>query len=275
MSAWLTAANKHRATPIISIETVSPTVKTLTFRDKLCAKAKPGQFLMLWVPGVDEIPLSVFDVDREDAKVSVVVKRVGEATRALHNLKAGDWIGVRGPFGNSFTFRRGKALLVGGGVGIAPLVFLAKELAAQKASETIVVVGAKTRDELIFMDKLRDFCEEENVLVATENGSYGLKGLASTLAESVMAKEKLDIVYTCGPEPMTRAALDCAEKFGVYAEASLERIMRCAIGICGSCVIGGFRVCKEGPIFNINQLKAVKSEFGVWKRDFNGKRVPV
>jgi len=230
---------------------------------------------MLWVPGIDEIPLSVFDADRGDAKVSVAVKRVGEATRALHNLKTGDWIGVRGPFGNSFTVRRGKALLVGGGVGIAPLVFLAKELAAQKASETIVVVGAKTRDELIFIDKLRDFCGEENVLAATEDGSYGFRGLASTLAESVMAKRKLDIVYTCGPEPMTRAVLDCAEKFGVYAEASLERIMRCAIGICGSCVIGRFRVCKDGPIFNINQLKNVKGEFGVWKRDFNGKRVPV
>jgi len=275
LSAWLTAANKHRATRILSIETVSPTVKTFTFQDGLCAKAKPGQFLMLWIPGVDEIPLCVFDVDRGDAKVSVAVKRVGEATKALHNLKVGDWIGVRGPFGNSFTVRRGKALLVGGGVGIAPLVFLVKELTAQKASEAFVVVGAKTRDELIFLDKLKEICGEENVLAATEDGSYGFKGLASTLAESVMAKEKPSTVYTCGPESMTRAVLDYAERFGVYAEASLERIMRCAIGICGSCVIGGFRVCKDGPIFNINQLKAVKNEFGVWKRDFNGKRVPV
>ncbi|MEM2440108.1 MAG: dihydroorotate dehydrogenase electron transfer subunit [Candidatus Bathyarchaeia archaeon] len=276
MSAWLTAANKHRATRILNVETVSPTVKTFTFKDRLCAKAKPGQFLIMWIPGVDEIPLSVYDVDREKATVSVAVKRVGEATRALHALKAGDWIGVRGPFGNSFTPpKRGNVLLVGGGVGIAPLAFLAKELAVQKASKTIVVVGAKTRAELIFLDKLRESCGIENVLAATEDGSYGLKGLASTLAETALAKEKFDIVYICGPEPMTLAVLNSAERFGVYAEASLERIMRCAIGICGSCVIGGYRVCRDGPVFSINHLKTVKGEFGVWKRDFNGKRIPV
>ncbi|MBX5320442.1 MAG: dihydroorotate dehydrogenase electron transfer subunit [Candidatus Bathyarchaeota archaeon] len=275
LSAWLTAANKHRTTRIMNVEVVSPTVKVFTFQDKQCAKAKPGQFLMLWVPGVDEIPLSVLDVDRERAKVSVAVKRVGEATKALHSMKAGDWIGMRGPFGNGFTLKRGKILMVGGGVGIAPLTFLAKNLASGKTSKIVVVIGAKTREELIFMDNLRRLCEEENVLAATEDGSYGVKGLASSLAESVMAEEKFNMVYTCGPEPMTRRVLDCAEKVGIYAEASLERLMRCAIGICGSCVVGGYRVCRDGPVFNINQLKTFKDEFGVWKRDFNGKRIPV
>ncbi|MEM3873784.1 MAG: dihydroorotate dehydrogenase electron transfer subunit [Candidatus Bathyarchaeia archaeon] len=275
MSAWLTAVNRHRTTSILKVEAVSPTVKVFTFKDRQCAKACPGQFLMLWIPSVDEIPLSILDVDREKATVSVAVKRVGEATGALHNMRAGDKIGVRGPFGNSFTPKKGKVLLVGGGVGIAPLTFLAKELAAKTASKTVVVLGAKTIEELIFLDKLKGLCGEENVLAATEDGSYGIKGLASSLAESVMTREKFDAVYTCGPEPMTRAVLDHAEKLGVYAEASLERIMRCAIGICGSCVIGGYRVCRDGPIFNINQLKTVKNEFGFWKRDFNGKRVAV
>jgi dihydroorotate dehydrogenase electron transfer subunit len=275
LSAWLTAANKHRLTRILKVETASPTVKTFTFRDKLCAKAMPGQFLMLWIPGVDEIPLSVYSVDVGRATVSVAVKRVGEATRALHSLKVGDWVGVRGPFGNSFTIKGGKVLLVGGGVGIAPLTFLARELTAKKVSKILVVVGAKTGEELIFLDVLEKFCGKGNVLAATEDGSYGVKGLASTLAESAMAGEKFDVVYTCGPEPMTRAVLDRAERFNVYAEASLERIMRCAIGICGSCTIGRYRVCKDGPVFNINQLKGIKDEFGVWKRDFNGRRTPL
>ena len=275
MSAWLTAVNRHRTTSILKVEAVSPTVKAFTFKDKRCAKAKPGQFLMLWIPGVDEIPLSILDVDRERATVSVAVKRVGEATSTLHNMKAGDQIGVRGPFGNTFTLKKGKVLLVGGGVGIAPLTFLARELATKTAPKIFVVLGAKTKEELIFLDRLKKLCEEENVLAATEDGSYGVKALASTLAESVMAREKFDAIYTCGPEPMTRAVLDCAEKFGVYAEASLERLMRCAIGLCGSCVIGCYRVCRDGPIFNIDQLKTVKSEFGVWKRDFDGKRIPV
>ncbi|MEM0057930.1 MAG: dihydroorotate dehydrogenase electron transfer subunit [Candidatus Bathyarchaeia archaeon] len=275
LSAWLTAANRHRATRILNVEIVSPTVKAFTFRDRPCAKARPGQFIMLWIPGVDEIPLSIFDVDRGGAEVSVAVKRVGEATEALHKMKAGDLIGVRGPFGNGFTIKGGKALLVGGGVGIAPLTFLAKELANQKASKVVIVVGAKTKEELIFLDRLKGLCGEENVLATTEDGSYGVKGLASTLAESAMAKEKFDVIYTCGPELMTRAVLECAERLGVYAEASLERIMRCAVGICGSCVIGKYRVCRDGPVFNINQLKTVKGEFGVWKRDFNGKRIPI
>ncbi|MGC8999249.1 MAG: dihydroorotate dehydrogenase electron transfer subunit [Candidatus Bathyarchaeia archaeon] len=275
MSAWLTAVNRHRTTSILKVEAISPTVKVFSFKDKQCAKAEPGQFLMLWIPGVDEIPLSILDADRETATVSVAVKRVGEATSALHNMKAGDQIGVRGPFGNSFTVKKGKVLLVGGGVGIAPLTFLARKLIAKAVSKTVVVLGAKTRDELIFLDKFKKLCGEENVLTVTEDGSHGLRGLASSLAESVMRGEKFDAVYTCGPEPMTRAVLDFAEKFGVYAEASLERLMRCAIGICGSCVIGGYRVCRDGPIFNINQLKNVKSEFGVWKRDFDGRRIPV
>jgi dihydroorotate dehydrogenase electron transfer subunit len=257
------------------VETISPTVKIFTFQDKPCAKAKPGQFLMLWIPGVDEIPLSICNVDREAAMVSVAVKRVGEATEALHAMRDGDLIGVRGPFGNSFTIRNGKALLVGGGVGIAPLTFLARELSARKASKIVVVVGAKTREELIFLKVLEKFCGMENVLAATEDGSYGVKGLASSLTESVMAKEKFDIVYTCGPEPMMRAVLDSAERFDVYVEASLERIMRCAIGICGSCIIGGYRVCKDGPVFNISQLRSLKDEFGFWKRDFNGKKTPL
>lgn len=275
MSAWLTKVNRHRTTSILKVEAVSPTVKVFTFKDRWCAKASPGQFLMLWIPGVDEIPLSILGADQEKAAVSVAVKRVGEATSALHSMKVGDQIGVRGPFGNSFTLKKGKVLLVGGGVGIAPLTFLARELAAKTVSKISVVLGAKTRGELIFLNGLKRLCGEENVLAATEDGSYGVKGLASSLAESVMAREKFDAVYTCGPEPMTRAVLDRAEELGVYAEASLERLMRCAIGICGSCVIGGYRVCRDGPIFNLNQLKTVKNEFGIWKRDFNGKRIPV
>ncbi|MGQ9538621.1 MAG: dihydroorotate dehydrogenase electron transfer subunit [Candidatus Bathycorpusculaceae bacterium] len=273
MSAWLTAANKLRTTRILDVKTASPTVKTFTFKDKQCAKAKPGQFLMLWIPGIDEIPLSILDADKSEATFSVAVKKVGEATQALHNMKVGDIVGVRGPFGNSFTLEKGKALMVGGGVGIAPLAFLAKKVVS-KASKTIIILGAKTREELLFIDDFKKLCGEENVLAATEDGSYGVKDLASNLAESVLAKEKFDRVYACGPEQMIRRVFECAENSGVFVEASLERLMRCAIGICGSCVIGEYRVCRDGPVFNSNQLRVFKDELGVWKRDFDGKRIP-
>ncbi|MEM2946827.1 MAG: dihydroorotate dehydrogenase electron transfer subunit [Candidatus Bathyarchaeia archaeon] len=275
MLAWLIRANELRTPHLLSVKTESPTVKTFTFRDRPCAKAKPGQFLMLWIPGVDEIPLSIFDTNEREGLVSVAVKKVGEATGALHSKKVGDIIGVRGPFGNSFTPSTGRILMVGGGIGVAPLSFLAKELASSKKARITVVIGAKTKSELLFLKELRELCGEANLLTATEDGSYGVKDVASNLAEAVLAREKFDTVYACGPERMIRKVFDQCEKCGVFMEASLERLMRCAMGICGSCVIGRYRVCRDGPIFNTEQLRRVKNEFGLWKRDFNGKRMPV
>ena len=274
MSAWLTKTNKLRTTSILNIKTESPTVKTFTVKDKLCAKAKPGQFLMLWIPGVDEIPLSIFDVNEKEGTVSVAVKRVGEATKTLHSKKVGEIIGVRGPFGNSFSLGHSRILIVGGGIGIAPLLFLAKKIAFSKATKMVLAVGAKTRNELLFLDKLKEICGEKNVLAATEDGSYGVKALASELVGDILAKEEFDMVYACGPEQMLLKVFNFCEKHNVSMEASLERLMRCAIGICGSCIIGKYRVCKDGPIFNTSQLRSVNDEFGVWKRDFDGRKIP-
>jgi dihydroorotate dehydrogenase electron transfer subunit len=273
LSAYRIAANQLRTTRILSVKTESPTVKTFTFKDKVCARAKPGQFLMLWIPGVDEIPLSILDAN-EDGAVSVAVKKVGEATQALHNKKTGETIGIRGPFGNSFTLKRGRILMVGGGTGTAPLLFLAKKLAS-KATKLVFVIGAKTKEELLFIDKLEEVRSEGNLVATTEDGSYGIKCLATTPLESLLAKEKFDMIYTCGPEQMMRKVLDLAEKHGITLEASLERLMRCAIGLCGSCVVGKYRVCRDGPVFTAQQLREVKDEFGISKRDFNGKRIPL
>ncbi len=276
MSAWLTATNKLRITRVTSVRTESPTVKTFTFKDRRCAKAKPGQFVMIWIPGVDEIPISVSDANEADSTVSVTVKKIGEATRALHDKKVGDVIGVRGPFGNSFTLNAKKALIVGGGTGIAPLTFAAKRLSSKRnASKIVSVIGAKNIKELLFKDELKKACGEENFFATTEDGSYGFKGVASTLAEQLLNKEHFDIVYTCGPEQMIRKIFEHAEKRGTLVEASLERIMRCAIGICGSCLVGEYRVCKDGPVFKTEQLQKIKDELGVWKRDFDGKKIPL
>ena len=110
MSVCHIANNRLRTTRVLAVNVESPTVKTLTFKDTQCIRAQPGQFLMLWVPGVDEIPLSILDVG-EDGLVSVTVKKVGEATQALHGAKEGDVLGVRGPFGNSFAVVKGRVLM--------------------------------------------------------------------------------------------------------------------------------------------------------------------
>ena len=272
MSASLTAANTLRTTRILSVKTESPSVKTFTVKDRLCAKAQPGQFLMLWIPRVDEIPFSVMNT--EDNSVSITVKAVGEATRALHGMKQGAIVGVRGPFGNSFTETNDKALLVGGGTGTAPLLFLAKKLAA-KIERLVFVIGAKTKTELLFLNQLDTLCTEQSTVATTEDGSYGIKCLATEPLEKLLGKEKFDMVYACGPEPMTRQVFDLAEKRGVPMEASLERLMRCGIGLCGSCLIGRYRVCRDGPVFGSERLREVKDELGVSKLGFDGKRIPL
>jgi len=270
LSGYRTATNQLRTTPILKVKTESPTVKTFTFEDKLCTKAEAGQFLMLWIPGVDEIPLSILSA-AEDGTVSVAVKKVGEATQALHEIRTGETIGVRGPFGNSFTAKKGKILMVGGGTGIAPLLFLARKTISPK--KLIFVVGAKTKEELLFLDDLKMLCGNDNVVSATEDGSCGFAGLCTEPLQQLMTKEKFDIVYTCGPELMVRKVFDFAERHGLKLEASLERLMRCAIGLCGSCVVGGYRVCRDGPVFTSEQLRRVKEEFGVSKRDFDGRTI--
>ena len=272
MSASLTAANTLRATRIFSVKTESPTTKTFTFKDRLCAKAKPGQFLMLWIPRVDEIPLSIMNT--EDWQVSVTVKAVGDATRHLHCMKKGETVGVRGPFGNSFTENHSRVLLVGGGTGIAPLLFLAKELAV-KAERLAFVIGAKTKNELLFLTQLEALCTEQSIIAATEDGSYGVKCLATEPLDKLLIEEKFDLVYACGPEPMLRQVFDLTEKHGIPLEVSLERLMRCGIGLCGSCMVGKYRVCKDGPVFSSQQLREVKDELGVFKLGFDGNRIRV
>lgn len=261
-----------RTTHILNVATESPTVKAFTVKDTLCAKAKPGQFLMLWIPRVDEIPLSILNA--ADGEVSVAVKAVGEATQALHSMESGDTVGVRGPFGNSFTMHYGRILMVAGGTGTAPLLFLAKKL-ARKAKQLTFVTGAKTQSELLYLNELNAVCTEQSAVAATEDGSYGLKCLATEPMERLLTKTKFDMVYTCGPELMVRKVFELAEQRGVALEASLERLMRCSIGLCGSCVIGKYRVCRDGPIFNAEQLREVKDELGVSKLGFDGSRIPI
>ena len=270
----LTSINSLRTTQIESVKIENQKTKTYAFADKQCAKAQPGQFLMLWIPNKDEIPLSVMNTLGNT--VFVTVKNVGDATHKLHQMKKGDIIGVRGPFGNHFTPKKGNVLLIGGGTGTAPLLFLAKKL-AKRAKHLDFIIGAKTRDELLFVDQSNSLYMKQPI-ITTEDGTYGLKCLATQPLEQLLAKKgayKLDMVYACGPEPMIRQVLNLAEVHGFPLEASLERLMRCGIGICGSCMIGKYRVCKDGPVFDSKQLREVKDELGIFKLGFNGSRVSV
>jgi dihydroorotate dehydrogenase electron transfer subunit len=201
------------------------------------------------------------------------VKVVGDATRHLHELEAGATVGVRGPFGTSFTESRGRVLLVGGGTGTAPLLFLAKQLAT-KTEKLSFVEGAKTKDELLFVRELGKVCNEKSLITTTEDGTYGLQCMVTEPLAKLLDREKFDMIYTCGPEVMVKKIFDLTEQRKLPLEASLERLMRCGIGLCGSCMIGKYRVCRDGPVFTAAQLREVRDELGMSKLGFDGARIP-
>ncbi len=136
------------------------------------------------------------------------------------------------------------------------------------------VEGAKTKDELLFIRELNGICNEKNLITTTEDGTYGLQCMVTEPLSSLLDREKFDMIYTCGPEVMVKKIFELTEKRKLPIEASLERLMRCGIGLCGSCVIGKYRVCRDGPVFNAAQLREVKDELGISKIGFDGSRIP-
>jgi len=273
LSAYLTDANRLRITQIKDVKQENPKVKTLVLNDENCQKAIPGQFVMVWIPGLDEVPMSVSSTSLSG--VSISVESVGQATNALHEMKTGDQIGIRGPFGNGFAWtENGSVLIVGGGTGLIPLVFLVEKL-AESPVEVTFLVGARTENDLLFQHRIESFVRKSHgkMIVTTDDGSCGLKCTVTEPVEELLAKERFDMVYTCGPELMMVKMLSLAEQHNVPFQASLERLMRCAIGICGSCVIGGFRVCVDGPVFAKEQLQSLSAEFGRFRLDFDGRKM--
>jgi len=237
----------------------SPNVKTIILDGKITAS--PGQFVMAWLPGVGEKPFSLSSLGDETA---ITVQKKGKFTEHLCDKKPRDMIGIRGPYGSGFTTaHKKKACVVAGGLGIASVITLIEQL-----DKPTVIYGAKTKDELIFLDRLKG----NRLIITTDDGSEGRKGVA-TDAFSELAKESdFDVVYTCGPEIMMKKLLDICNAFGVELQASLERYMKCGFGICGSCVINGLRVCKDGPVFSSSQL-AQMNEFGAAARIKTGELV--
>lgn len=275
LAVYPTATNRLRIVEIQEVERESPTVKTFIFHDKLCAKAEPGQFVMVWIPGVDEVPMSLSTISPKGF-ASITVADVGEATKALHQRSRGDVLGVRGPYGNGFTLSSGKVMIVGGGTGLVPLLPLTEKI-VEVATKITFLLGAKTKDELLFLDRIEQMLSKVNaeIVATTEDGSYGLEGVITDQVEQKLAKERFDMIYACGPEKMMHKTFLLAERYDMPLQASLERIMRCAIGLCGSCVIGKLRVCKDGPVLTSERLREVENEFGRFKRDFQGRKTPV
>jgi dihydroorotate dehydrogenase electron transfer subunit len=245
----------------------SASVRTFFF-DLSFETMEPGQFVMVWVRGVDEVPMGL------SRKNSITVQKVGEATSKLFELKEGDSFGLRGPFGKGFSLPSSgeKILIIAGGVGAAPLSPYA-EKALEAGSEVHTVLGARSAEDLLFEER---FAEAGEVYVSTDDGSKGTKGFVTDVLKGLNLSA-YDRIAVCGPEIMMASVFKLLEERDALekAEFSLHRYFKCGIGVCGACCIdtSGLRVCKDGPVFSGIQL--IGSELGKYTRDASGRRVKI
>ena len=220
-------------------------------------EARPGQFLAMYCNDATKLlprPISICGIDAEAGTLRVVYRIAGEGTREFSKMKQGDTLEVMGPLGNGFAMKEGKAILVGGGIGIPPMLELAKQLSAEKT----VVLGY--RDELFLKDEFEKTAE---VAVATEDGSFGTKGtVIDAIRENAITG---DIIYACGPMPMLKALAEYAREHDMEAQISLEERMACGIGACLGCIcktkekdhhtnVNNSRICKDGPVFDAKEV---------------------
>jgi len=241
---------------------------TTYFFDYPCG-IKPGQFVMLWLPGMDEKPFAVAYADGK--QIGLGVLRKGNFTLELEKLKPGTKLGLRGPYGNGFKTDGVKsAAIVAGGSGMAAMPLLAKEL-KESGAKVFFVQGARGR-ERIWMQGLAEKYSSKS-FVATEDGSMGQKGYATDVLEQILAKEKIGTVFACGPEAMLVKVFEICEKRKVKCQLSLERYFKCGgMGLCGQCAFGPYLLCVDGPVLAGDQIRKVQ-DFGKTARIKSGRLV--
>ncbi|MBI2464067.1 dihydroorotate dehydrogenase electron transfer subunit [Candidatus Peregrinibacteria bacterium] len=269
---------------------------------------KPGQFVNVWLPGVDEKPMSIADDDGNQMMLTIC--EVGAFSKAIAALKVGDRIGIRGPYGKPFSWKPNQHLvMVAGGYGAAPLYFVSKIAMTQECTVDFIL-GARTKDQLLYLSRLKKLnhgtFQNLKLYISTDDGSSGHKGynvdiLADILGEVSMengkmgheknrihfkqrgsddgksfwkSKKKPDWVFTCGPEKMMKRVSDICFQLKVPAQISVERFMKCGFGVCGQCCVDdkGFPVCTEGPVMENSKVRTIK-EFGLYHRDCEGRKV--
>lgn len=226
--------------------------------EEIAAAAKPGQFISVYTKDASKLlprPISLCEIDRAEGRLRIVYRVVGTGTGEFSGYQAGDDIEVMGPLGNGFTMKDKKAFLIGGGIGIPPMLELAKNLDCEKQ----MVLGYR---DVLFLDK--EFEAYGSVYVATEDGSAGTKGnVIDAIRENGLTA---DVIYACGPTPMLRALKSYAQEKGIECWLSLEEKMACGIGACLACVcqsrevdghshVHNKRICKDGPVFSAQEVE--------------------
>lgn len=218
---------------------------------KIAQQVQPGQFVHIKcsMPGEELLrhPFGVAAVDTAQGTLDIIYRVVGRFTNMLSMLTPADRLSILGPLGHGFDLSAGRVLLVGGGTGLAPLLFLASCL---KSSKTEVLMGGRTESELFWQDLFRPFAQ--HIFITTDDGSLGTRGTVMALLPSLLA-QGYDRVYVCGPSPMMKAVAYECEAHNIACQVSLERYMACGMGACLSCTCQGrekrLKVCTDGPVF--------------------------
>lgn len=245
---------------VVRQEEIATDIYSMWLRtEQIAAHAKAGQFLSVYCNEGSRLlprPISICEIDKENNMIRLVYRIAGKGTEEFSNWKAGMQVKVVGPLGNGFTLKDKKAFLIGGGIGIPPMLELAKQLSCEKQ----IVVGYRN-DELFLLDELKKYGE---VYVATEDGSVGTKGnVLDAIRENGL---NADIIYACGPTPMLRALKEYAQANDIECWISMEERMACGIGACLACVcksketdahsnVKNKRICKEGPVFLAGEVE--------------------
>lgn len=234
-------------------------VKKMTLLAPWLATAKPGQFVHLKVTeGCQPLlrrPFSIAGSDMAEGTITVIYRIVGKGTAIMGGSKPGEYLDCMGPLGNGFTMPGERPLLVGGGMGLAPLLFLAGGFKSEVAS---VLMGGRNAGELFWAGLFSGL--KGSVHLATDDGSLGLKGLATQFLPEILANEKFDVIYACGPLPMLKKTAEIAKKHALPCQVSLEEYMACGVGACLSCTCADTfgkrrKVCADGPVFDALEVE--------------------
>jgi len=257
--------DRPEAVKISGVRKESSNVNTLALDKK--ADGDFGQFYMVWVPGEGEKP---YASSRLGKNIELTVRIVGPFSEKLAGKKKGEYIGIRGPYGKGTFKLKGKEVcFIAGGVGIVPLIPLIESREAKSRKKT-VILGAKNKEGLLFLDRIKK--SKSSLTIATDDGSIGEKAFPHEIFRKLLKEKRFDQVYCCGPEAMMKKVLDICLKEKIPCQMSLERFIKCGIGICGSCALDpeGLLVCRDGPVFTGEELE--KSEFGRYRRDASGSK---
>ena len=249
---------------VISQEKLATDIYSMWINTNIAKEAKPGQFISVYTKNEAKLlprPISICEIDDKKTALRIVYRKAGKGTEEFSKYRSGASVNILGPLGNGFTIGEEKAFLIGGGIGIPPMLELAKRLKEeQPGTEFTIVLGY--RDAKTFL--LEEFKELGEVVIATEDGSLGTKG---NVLDAIREKNlTADVIYSCGPTPMLRALKAYAAEQNMKCYVSMEERMACGIGACLACVckstekdghtnVNNKRICKEGPVFDAREVE--------------------